>query len=347
MPTPALRPSVRTRTALAATLFACLIAVTGCSSDAAPEAETGESFLPAAEGTTEYPLTLSSPFGDTVLSERPDKIAIVTASTLDTDALIALGGTPVFAPSTVERNPWLPAETVSRITTLWESEQGSDVSAEKVAASSPDLIVALSAYDTFDQNYYDQLSSIAPVLYAADESLSWQDMTTQLGETVDLSAAATEAVARAEQAVADTRDAHPEFADTTAAHVIAYEEEWGAAYVSAPGTDTAALFEDLGFSLPDNADQFSENDTVSDELIGLIDADFLLISTFEEGTESYLVDSELFTAIPAVADGRVVYNQGDQETGINYFAWGLNVQSALSVPWLVDQLADFGAEALG
>lgn len=336
------------RTAVTAALIAGLLALTGCASADNGAAERDDAaLLPAAEGATEYPLALESPFGETTLTERPERIAIITASTLDTDALIALGGTPVFAPSTVDRNPWLPERTVADIETLWESEQGSEVSAEKVAAADPDLIVALAAYDTFDQSYFDQLSTIAPVLYAEEGTLSWQEMTQQLGDAIDLSAAAKTVVADAEQTVADARTAHPEFEGKSAAHIIVYEEEWGTAYVSAPGTDTAALFEDLGFVLPENAAKFSENDTVSNELIGLIDADFLLVSTFDAGTESYLVDSELFKAVPAVADGRAVFNQGDQETGTNYFAWGLNVQSALSVPWLIERLAGFGAEALG
>ena len=351
--TSSIRLTRRTLAAVAATL-ASIVALSGCagaapSGDASVGAGTasGAALLPPAEGSIEYPLTLETPFGETVLEERPERIAIVTASTVDTDALIALGGSPVFAPSTVERNLWLEPSTLSGIETLWESEAQAEVSIEKVAAADPDLIVSLYAYDSFDQGRFDQLSTIAPVLYAAADTLSWQQMTRQLGETLDLSGAADEVGASAEQTIADTRAAHPEFEGRTAAHVIVYEEEWGTAYVSAPGTDTAALFEELGFSLPASAERFADDDLVSPELIGLIDADFLLVSTFDEGTEDYMVDSALFQAVPAVAEGRAVFNPGDQETGINSFAWGLNVQSALSVPWLIEQLAAFGTEAIG
>lgn len=343
-------PNRLSRRALGAASAAiiALVALSGCAG-AGPEEGTGTAsvLLPAAEGSTRYPLTLESPFGETVLEERPERIAIVTASTVDTDALISLGGTPVFAPSTVERNPWLDASSIEAIETLWESEAEAEVSIEQVAAAKPDLIVSLYSYDTLDQVRFDQLSKIAPVLYAEADALSWQQVTQQLGETLDLSAAASEVVDSVGQTISDMRAAHPEFEGRTAAHVIVYEEEWGTAYVSAPGTDTAALFEQLGFSLPANAERFADDDMVSPELIGLIDADFLLVSTFEQGTESYLVDSPLFQAVPAVADGRAVFNQGDQGTGINSFAWGLNVQSALSVPWLVERLAGFGAQAIG
>jgi iron complex transport system substrate-binding protein len=190
------------------------------------------------------------------------------------------------------------------------------------------------------------LSAIAPVLHAAADELTWQEITTRLGETIDLAATATRVVDDAESAVARVTNAHPEFEGKTAAHVIVYGEEWGAEYASFPGSDTARLFEKLGFALPDAAERFVDDGAISDELVGLIDADFLLLSTFEEGTADYFTDSALVKKIPAVAEGRVVVNPGDQDTGINYFAWGLNVQSAVSVPWLVEQLADFATQAL-
>jgi iron complex transport system substrate-binding protein len=181
------------RTALAVCALAALAALTGCSGAAtgqdAAEAADASVLLPEAEGTTEYPLTLETPFGDTVLEERPERIAIVTASTVDTDALIALGGTPVFAPSTIDRNPWL-GEAAQDIDVLWESEAGAEVAVEQVAASEPDLIVSLDASDTFDQARFDQVSAIAPVLHAESGDLTWQELTRELGEAVDLTAAA-------------------------------------------------------------------------------------------------------------------------------------------------------------
>jgi iron complex transport system substrate-binding protein len=342
-------PHLRRRV-LASTLAAtvALTALAGCASPSPGDEPSGAAaaLLPTAEGSTDYPLTLDSPFGETVLEQRPERVAIVTASTVDTDALIAIGGTPVFAPSTIERNPWLDPDAIAGIETLWESNAGAEVSAEAVAASDPDLIVALYAYDSFDRARFEQLSRIAPVLYAEGGELSWQETTQRLAESVDLSAESDRVIASTERLVSDSRDEHPGFAGRTAAHVIVYEEDYGAAYVSAPGTDTATLFEQLGFDLPDNAARFESDEAISDELIGLIDADFLLVSTFEDGSADYFVESPLFRAVPAVAEGRTVIDPADQKTGINSFAWGLNVQSAISVPWLIDRLAGFGEQAL-
>jgi iron complex transport system substrate-binding protein len=300
--------------------------------------------LPEAEGTTEYPLTLETPFGDTVLEERPERIAIVTASTVDTDALIALGGTPVFAPSTIDRNPWL-GEAAQDIDVLWESEAGAEVAVEQVAASEPDLIVSLDASDTFDQARFDQVSAIAPVLHAESGDLTWQELTRELGEAVDLTAAADTVIEESESQVEALAAEHPEFAGKTAAHVIVYPEDWGAAYVSTPGSDTEALFDSLGFELTEEAANFDEDDVVSGELIGRIDADFLLVSTFGEESE-YFLESPLYRKVPAVEDGRVAVNDDIDEAGTNSLAWGLNQQSALSIPWMLDAIAGHAEAAL-
>lgn len=208
--------------------------------------------------------------------------------------------------------------------------------------------MSLGSYDTFDQEYFDRLSAIAPVLYAPIETLSWQELTRAVGEPLDLSASADSLVRAAEERVAAAKAAHPQFEGRTAAQVTVYGPEYGAEYGSMPGTDMAALFESLGFVLPEAASQFDRADgTVSDELVSRIDADFLLINTVGTDDMSYFLDAPLVQQVPAIADGRAVIDEADPETGLNAFAWALGVQSVLSVPWAVDRLAEFGVEALG
>lgn len=350
------RPT-RILAALATTLVTALVA-SGCASgDAdpaaptpqqsqsdAPRASSGGVALPAGEGTTSYPLTLASPFGETAVAQRPERVAVISAATVDTDALLALGVVPVLAPSTIERNPWLDETLTAGIEERWSSSAADEVSAEQVAAVDPDLIVAMDAYDMTPQRF-EQLSAIAPVLYAESEALTWQEMTREVGEVLDLSEAADGVVDDAEQRISAAAAAHPEFAGHSAAHVVVYEEQYGAAYDSTPGSDSAALLEALGFTLPAAAEQFGDDDVVSQELIGSVDADFLLVSLVGTDDHAYFLDSPLLQSVPAVAEGRVVINEAGED-GTNSFAWGLRQQSALSAPWLVETLADFGSEAV-
>lgn len=334
---------------MAALPLAGLAGLAACSLPTpATETETSAVVAPPGESATRYPLTLSSPFGDTVLKMRPWRLAVVSATTVDTDACMALGVAPVLAPNTLDRAPWNNQELMTAIETTWPSEPGAEVSAEVVAASRPDLIVALSSYETFNQEQFDKLKEIAPVLYAGQGDLTWQELTRQLGQALDLPAAAEKAITSAQDSVAQAKSTHPEFAGRSAAHVIVYEEEFGASYASQPGTDTAALFESLGFVLPQAASQFDDEGAISDELIGLIDADFLLVSTFEEGSADYFLNSSLYQAVPAVAQGRVAYNNEiDPGTGTNYLAWAMNAQSATSLPWLIDRVVALAQQALG
>jgi iron complex transport system substrate-binding protein len=184
-------------------------------------------------------------------------------------------------------------------------------------------------------------------LYAATGELTWQEIVRAIGDAIDLPALAEERVSEAEGSIDAVVEAHPEFEGRTATHIIVYEEEYGAYYESSPGSESAALFETLGFVLPEAAERFAGEDSISGELIGLIDADFLLVSTFGDGSEEYLTQSELYKAVPAVAEGRAVINDAVDENDTNNFAWGLSQQSVLSLPWLVDQLADYADEALG
>lgn len=116
--------------------------------------------------------------------------------------------------------------------------------------------------------------------------------------------------------------------------------------MSTPGSDTEALFHALGFELTDEAAHFDEDDVVSGELVSRIDADFLLVSTFGEDSD-YFLESPLYEAVPAVEDGRAAVNDDIDDGGTNSIAWGLNQQSALSIPWLLDAIATHAETAIG
>lgn len=158
-------------TLIALTATTAALALSACSpSSPANEAETANTaqgasaLLPEGEGSTQYPLTLETPFGHTVLDKRPERVAVVSAVGVDTESLLALGA-------------------------------GEEISAEAIAASEPDLIVNLQAYETFDQDRFNQLSRVAPVLYTDAEQTTWQDVLTSLGETQDLRDAAASKIA--------------------------------------------------------------------------------------------------------------------------------------------------------
>lgn len=335
--------------------FTLMLAACGAedSGTANPEG-TGEAAaqveLPAAEGTVSYPMTLDSPFGSTTLTERPDRIAVISPSTVDTDALVALGVTPVMAADTVELEPWIPKETIEGVETFWTAEAGALPGAEEVLAAEPDLIVALQAPEGFGQADYDQLAAVAPVLVSDPAApLSWEEITTELGQVLDLPAAAQQLTDDVQQQVDEIAERNPEFSGRTVAHVHVYGEQYGAAYFSYPGSDSAALLQRLGFALAPDAEKFSEqSNQISDELVGDIDADVLLLTVTPspEGA-GWFTDTPLFQAVPAVEDGRYAVYEPAPEEKFAAFAWAIRMQSPLSLPWAATTLEDLANEAIG
>ena len=93
---------------IGAALAAALL-VSGCSASAenSKTASTPGSegnALPAAEGTTTYPLTLESPYGTSILEKRPERVAAIVPNAVDTEMLLALGVKPVLSSSMVKES---------------------------------------------------------------------------------------------------------------------------------------------------------------------------------------------------------------------------------------------------
>ena len=327
------------------TLSACSTEMTADDSEQTAAASEASSLLPAGEGTTEYPLTLETPFGETVLEERSERVAVVSAVGVDTESLLALNAVPVFAVAKYDgEDPWLPKDLWEQVEFTEQGDAGEEISAESIAASEPDLIVNLQAYETFDQNRFDQLSAIAPVLYADAEETTWQDVLISLGETLDLTQAANEKIAEFDARIEDIKANNPEFEGKTISMVNVYSREYGASYETMPGTDTAAIVESLGFILPEDAYKFPEEEygEISDEMVGLIDADVVLVGILGD-TGAYFTDQPLFQQVPAVAEGRTVITEGDEAQD---FTWGLTRAGILGKLWALDTFEDLATQAL-
>lgn len=348
-----LRISRPRSTGVFVSIVAASLILTGCGSSTLGTTEapvSADALLPAAEGTTQYPLTLETPWGRSTLEERPERIATVSFNALDTELVLALGGLPVTTVGIgYDQAPWSreAAGGDARLDVL-DNEYGT-FPLEEIAAADPDLIVVFG-YEVADT--YDELSKIAPVLATADvgqlSTADWTDFIVPLGEALDLQDAAAEVVANYSAKVDGIRDENPEFEGTTISYLVYYGDEYGLIYNSAPGSTGARLFESIGFSLPENASQFEGNATVSDELIGEIDADVVVIHDITEDMGSgarieTLTGNPLFTALTAAQNGRVVVTTtSDAAVG-----WALSSGGPLGKGVALDTLVPRIVEVLG
>lgn len=122
----------------AGVLTACVSAGAAPTGDPTPSATPSASgLLPAAEAKTVYPLTLKSAWGETVLRQRPKRIAIATGAN-DLDNTLALGVTPVWADDWQASYEWTTAAGSAKVER--RGEVTDTIPVEDIAASEPDLI---------------------------------------------------------------------------------------------------------------------------------------------------------------------------------------------------------------
>ncbi|MFL1430697.1 MULTISPECIES: ABC transporter substrate-binding protein [unclassified Nocardiopsis] len=343
-------PGHRRPRALPAIALAALVAITGCGSEDGPEtgseaAAAAGDLLPPAEGTTEYPLTLTTWAGETVLEERPERIAVIGFSP-NADALEAIGVTPVYTLSD-EAWEWRDPEWVSAIEHVDTATRRDPINFEGIAAGDPDLIIATNFI--FEEGDFERLSDIAPVLeneeQVAGDQIDWRDTQRRIGEVLDLGAAADAAIVEAEEAIAATAAEHPRFEGRTV--TIAYDyTTTGMDYYTVTGGTAEQVVGRLGFEPNPLAENFVDEPGVSDERLALLDADVLIVFYDDEAGRAAHEEMALFQTLEPVAEGRYVpVVAAEGESGANA-TWVLRRgASALSLPWAVDVIAGWAAGA--
>ncbi|MFI5492431.1 ABC transporter substrate-binding protein [Actinoplanes sp. NPDC051859] len=336
--------------------LAAILTITGCASTGASDKPATSSSqapagaLPAAEGTTAYPLKLTTWAGESTLTKRPERIAVIGLNP-NADALQALNVTPVYTLTDDPAAPWRDQAWLKKIEKVDTATRRDPINFEGIAAAKPDLIVAVGALE--GKPDYTKLTAIAPVLDTKEEAaeITWQDLQRLIGQTLDLTAASDKLVASAEQAIADVAKAHPEFAGKTIAIANDYGPQYGLSYYTIADTFTEAVMLKLGFVAHPNAKKFVDEDVISDENLGLLDADILVVTYVSDEVRKAREAKPLFKSIKAVSDGRyvpltlakddstkLVTTAGKQ---VDNATWVLRAgASTASLPWAVKAVAD-------
>ncbi|MBM9464455.1 ABC transporter substrate-binding protein [Aeromicrobium sp. YIM 150415] len=321
--------------AIGAVVLVTGLGLSACGSDAS---ETSGS---SGSGDGSYPMTLSSPFGETTLEEKPETVAVV--SDVDLDIAVALGVDPVIAPLYGEISPWTAdaAEEQGFEIETFDPSDGVDFAA--IAETEPDVILATSGYTLEDD--YEKLAKIAPVVsYQGDDGLSamsWQDRTNEVAEALDLTDEAERIEADIDAAFAEVRETNPDFEGTTYTQINIHPEQ--ITYESWEGSD-ASFFTDLGFVQAPNAGDFdASNNAVSKENLDQIDADVLFVG-YPFGDEGVLTQDELesdrlFTSLTSVSGGHYAVIPDEVASPLTY-------KTPLSVPWVLEELTPLLQQAV-
>lgn len=311
--------------------------------------------MPAAEGATQYPLTLDTAWGTSELPERPQRVAAVTPSARDVEMLVALGVTPVAAPQTYQGLVW--NEGIGEVATVFENQDSGITPYEAVAEADPDVILAFGK-DYSDE--FDHLSDIAPVVGVAEkkdaENRDWKPELTRIAEALDLQATGQKVIDDYDAWFATAREDNPQFAGKTATYLVQYPSDL--VYFSKPGSDTEKLLVNLGLAPNPLARGFTQGakPSVSTEKLAEIDGDAVIISNntnSPEELDSLLTGTALFKSLDVTKGDHVavLFNTGDgyDWEGKHYegnLAWALAQGGPLGTKFAAEQLIPILTEAL-
>ena len=356
----------------AALLVVGATAISGCSSqDEETDTETADTAasetsnddaagdgLSRPQGQHRIPADLETAYGETVLEERPERIATISPSARDVELLAALGAAPVIAPQPVERAIWTLDALPGEIEDIYEADASGETPHERVAAAQPDLIVVFGK-DISDE--WTELSSIAPVVAVEDEgsaaSADWHTELELIGEALDLGDAAQQVVADHEEFLEQTRAENPEFDGLTATYLVQYGARARYRLYLHAGLPTSKSCSSTSGSPPNpRAEQFADDTSVSAELVTEVDADLLFIANNtgdEEELEELLTGNELSSSwmwcSPGSGLSPMAHPRGmPTRAGLHEgnLAWAFAASGPLGKEWAAEQLVPIFQDVL-
>ncbi|MBX6764853.1 MAG: iron-siderophore ABC transporter substrate-binding protein [Rubrobacteraceae bacterium] len=289
------------------------------------------------KGETSGSRTIDHEYGKTTIDGSPERI--VSVGYTDHDPILALGMRPVGIRrwfGNPPRGVWPWARDVlgdARPRLLPENS----INYEQVAALKPDLIVGISS--GMNRKDYDVLSEFAPTLPQSggwpQYGVPWQEQTLVIGRALGREQKARELVANLEERFEQTRREHPEFEGAT---VSVIGTGSGAFYLYSTVDRSVAFFTALGFRLPAPAARIAPKDRyyvqISEERLGVADADVLICFCSSPADERRLRSSAVFRRLGAVRDGRTIYLSEDDDLT----RAALSFDTVLSHPYLLEHL---------
>lgn len=339
-------------------VMALIISLTACSKAAntssevtvAPDTEEASSTNNTTDTTTEYPITIKHAFGETIMEEKPERVA--TISWGNQDVPLALGVVPVgvsqanygvidgsgLLPWTVEGFKSLNVEEP----VIFNDTDG--LNYEAISDAQPDIILA--AYSGITQEEYDLLSAIAPVV--AYPNLAWQtywrDQIHMDATGMGMKVEGEQLVAELEQLITEKTSEYPQIAGKTAAFFYFNPSDLGKFYIYLPTDPRAAYLTDLGMDFPDSVLKLADGNSSfalelsAEKVEELKDVD-IIIAYGDASLLDALQADALMGTIPAIQRGSIALIEDGTPLAAS------STPSALSIPAMIDEYLNRIGEA--
>ena len=304
-----------TRSALVAVTAATALVLSACGGGGA---ESGDD-TSAASGVGAFPITVEHAFGETVIEEKPERVATVAWG--NHEAALALGVVPVIMEAATYGDddgngilPWVEDEIEEMGAEMPDTYDFTDgIDFESIAASEPDVILA--GYSGITQEEYDTLSQIAPVVAypATPWGSTWQQTILQDAKGLGLEAEGEALVEENERILAEKAAEYENLEGTTAMWGYANSQDpsqFGFLTVNDP---RLPFLEEVGMVVPESVKTASEgneafmgsesSETAADTFA---DVDVLIVAE-DNDQKATLQDDPLLSKLPAVERDSVAW----------------------------------------
>lgn len=311
-----------------------------CSTGSQEESSSNSS----SAATTDGPITLENAYGTTTLESVPQKIAVVNAWK-NADVLLALGVVPAGLPKVTwgqndnDSTDWFDAKLkdlgAEMPAVRYTETEAPDY--EALAQLEPDVI--FSVYGNMNQEIYDKLSKIAPVVtHTAEDGVygsSWQTVAETAGKMLNREDDAKKLVEDTEK---ELTDKIAEYSNLQGSSIIAgyFDVEKGTfgAYTSADSRPQ--FFTSIGMKTAAavlNAEKTADGAyyiDLSAETLDTVQTDVNWAWVNDPADIEKIQANELFAQMPAVKNNATVY-VSDMQTGL-----ALSAASPLSILWYIN-----------
>lgn len=277
-----------------------LFLLTACGSSEEANNATEKNASPKTENTS---YTVEHAMGSTTLEKAPEKVVILTNE--GTEALLALGVTPVGAVQSWTGDPWYDhIENELQDTEVVGLEDA--VNVEAIAALQPDLIIGNKMRQ---EAIYEQLSAIAPTIFAEDLRGNWKNNFELYATSLHKEEEGKKVIEAYDTRISDLKE---QLGDKLNMKVSMVRFMAGDVRIYQKDSFSGVILDQLGFARPESqdVDEFAIKGATKEQM-PLMDGDILFYFTYETGDnaaselEKEWLEDPLFKNLEVAKNGEV------------------------------------------
>lgn len=289
-----------TRTILSFFSIMMIFILAACGGNEEKTSSEKKEESPKTEDTS---YTVEHAMGSTTIEKTPERVVILTNE--GTEALLALGVTPVGAVQSWTGNPWYDHidDDMKDVEVVGLE---SEVNVEAIAALQPDLIIGNKMRQ---EAIYEQLSAIAPTVFAEDLRGNWKNNFELYAKALNKEEKGKEVIDAYDTRITSLKE---KLGDKLNMKVSMVRFMAGDVRIYQKDSFSGVILDQLGFARPEsqNVNEFAIKGATKEQM-PLMDGDILFYFTYETGDgaasdlEKEWLEDPLFKNLEVAKKGEV------------------------------------------